>query len=207
MITARSFGGSTHGKLFLAVAVAALGALTGCDGQLQPAPGRFEGAAPARPAEVAPGWIAAPAPAASAVEGQAAGGPVYAAGQPQPDPEAFSHSYAPPPAPAAPAAAPASSGAELAENTARTPPAGSGLRPSIANVSPSRAAPGTQLTITGSDFANVQVMIGGSVAQVTSQSSNAVTVIAPEGSSGPAPIVVTNRDGTYSVAGSAYQFI
>jgi hypothetical protein len=196
---------NTTSRLSIVMAVAALGALTGCDGQLQPAPDRSASAAPSRPAEMAPGWIAAPAP--SAAEPQAAaGGPVYAPGQAQPDPEAYSHTYAPPPAPAAAEAAP-SGGSDEAQNVARTPPAGSTLRPSIANVSPSRGGAGTQLTITGSDFRNVQVMIGGSVAQVTSQSSNAVTVIAPEAGPGPAPIVVTNRDGTYSVAGNAYQYM
>ncbi|HET9598355.1 MAG TPA: IPT/TIG domain-containing protein [Anaeromyxobacteraceae bacterium] len=199
---------NTNSRRTMWIALAALAALTGCDGQLEPSPARSQGAAPARPAEMAPGWIAAPAPIAA--EPQAAGVPTYAVGQAQPDPEAYSHSYAPPPAPAAepaPAQAAAAPSVDPGENVARTPPAGSSLRPNIANVSPSRGAPGTQLTITGSDFANVQVIIGGAVAQVTSQSSNAVTVVAPEGHAGPAAIVVTNRDGTYSVAGNAYQYM
>ena len=203
---AQKNSGNFRHKLTIAVAVAALGALTGCDGaRLEPAPE----AASTRAAEPAPGFLAAPAPALAA-DGQPTAyvneyGQAQLAPPSQPDPDAFSHTYSPPPAPAAQAAAPAV--AADPDNVARTPPVGSGLRPNIARVSPSRAEPGAELTIVGSDFSNVQVIIGGQVAKVTSQSSNAVTVIAPEGRSGPAAVVVTNRDGSYSVAGSAYQYI
>jgi hypothetical protein len=80
------------------------------------------------------------------------------------------------------------------------------VRPQIAGVSPSSGPTegGNEVLITGSGFANVQVMFGGDVARVTSQSSNAVTVIAPEGRAGPVTVVVTNRDGTYAVVGQAY---
>jgi hypothetical protein len=42
------------------------------------------------------------------------------------------------------------------------------------------------------------------VEEVTSQSSNAITVIAPGGQPGPLSVVVTNRDGAYAVAGGAH---
>jgi IPT/TIG domain len=78
----------------------------------------------------------------------------------------------------------------------------------IANVSPQSgpASGGNEILITGSGFANVQVLIGGDVAQVTSQSSNAVTVIAPDGNTGVVTVVVTNREGTYAVAPAAYAY-
>jgi hypothetical protein len=97
--------------------------------------------------------------------------------------------------------------------TSRTPPVpqiqadGTPLKPQLAQVSP-RSGPaegGNEVLITGSGFANAQVMFGGHVARVTSQSSNAITVIAPEGLAGaPVTVVVTNRDGSYAVAGAAY---
>jgi hypothetical protein len=97
----------------------------------------------------------------------------------------------------------------------RTPPApqlqsdGTPLKPQLAQVSPPSgpAAGGNEVLITGSGFANAQVMFGHEPAQVTSQSSNAITVIAPEGAAGaPGTIVVTNRDGSYAVAGAAYAY-
>jgi IPT/TIG domain-containing protein len=202
---------TTVSRLSIAMTVAAFAVLTGCDGgRLDPVTGRFEPApaAASRAAEPAPGWMAAPAPSADMQPGAYvnAYGQAQLAPPSQPDPEAFSHTYSPPAAPAAPAAA-APAASPDTTNTARTPPVASGLRPNIARVSPSRGEPGAELTIVGSDFANVQVIIGGQVAQVTSQSSNAVTVIAPEGHSGPVAVVVTNRDGSYSVAGSAYQYM
>jgi rubrerythrin len=98
--------------------------------------------------------------------------------------------------------------------SSRTPPApvlqadGAPMRPALAQVSPSSGSVGggEEITITGSDFARVQVLFGSAPAQITSQSSNAVTVIAPQGNPGPATIVVTNRDGTYVVAGGAYTY-
>jgi len=206
---------TTISRFSIAMTVAAFAVLTGCDGgRLDPVTGRFEPApgpaAASRAAEPAPGWMAAPAPSSDMQAGAYvnAYGQAQLAPSTQPDPDAFSHTYSPPAAPAAAAAQPAApSAGPDSENVARTPPVASGLRPNIARVSPSRGEPGAELTIVGSDFANVQVIIGGEVAQVTSQSSNAVTVIAPEGHSGPVAVVVTNRDGSYSVAGSAYQFI
>jgi len=52
-----------------------------------------------------------------------------------------------------------------------------------------------------------QVLFGNVAARVTSQSSNAVTVLVPEGNPGPVSVVVTNRDGTYAVAGAAYSYL
>jgi hypothetical protein len=82
------------------------------------------------------------------------------------------------------------------------------MKPTISGVSPASgpAKGGNEVLITGSDFASAQVLFGGQMAQVTSQSSNAVTVVVPEGESGPVAVVVTNREGTYSVAGSAYTY-
>ena len=107
------------------------------------------------------------------------------------------------------------SGAGSFDSFSRTPPApqlqadGTPMKPQLAQVSPASGAAegGDEVLITGSGFANVQVMFGSQVARVTSQSSNAVTVIAPEGTSGrPVSVVVTNRDGTYAVAGAAYSY-
>ncbi|HET9595542.1 MAG TPA: IPT/TIG domain-containing protein, partial [Anaeromyxobacteraceae bacterium] len=85
---------------------------------------------------------------------------------------------------------------------------GTQARPQLANVSPASGAPtgGGEVLITGSGFSNVQVMFGGAVARVINQSSNAVTVVVPEGSAGPCTVVVTNRDGAYAVGGSAYTY-
>src|SRR5689334_16918171 len=99
----------------------------------------------------------------------------------------------------------------------RTPPAPAvgpngepAPKPQLAAVSPAAgpAEGGTEVTITGSGFANVQVMWGGEVARVTSQSSNAVTVVVPQGSAGAVTtVVVTNRDGSYAVRPSAYRYM
>jgi IPT/TIG domain-containing protein len=97
----------------------------------------------------------------------------------------------------------------------RTPPApqlqadGTPMKPLLAQVSPPSGEPegGNEVLITGSGFANAQVMFGGQLARITSQSSNAITVVAPEGASGrPVSVVVTNRDGSYAVAGAAYSY-
>jgi hypothetical protein len=45
------------------------------------------------------------------------------------------------------------------------------------------------------------------VARVTSQSSNAVSVVAPQGVAGlPVTVVVTNRDGSYAVSRGGYVY-
>jgi hypothetical protein len=208
---------TTTSKLGRLIAVVALGgALTGCDGGIYDTTVvRLDG----RPGSASQAGSASALAANPGDQAQAAGSPyaaAYAQAQltppPAPEPTAYSNSYAPPPAPVTvddrgnltpvPAAA-------LADPAARVPPAATNLRPVIARVSPQAGAPegGNELTIVGSDFANVQVMVGGQVARVTSQSSNAVTVLAPEGQHGPATVVVTNRDGTYSVAGGAYKYM
>ncbi|MFL5261722.1 MAG: IPT/TIG domain-containing protein [Anaeromyxobacteraceae bacterium] len=99
----------------------------------------------------------------------------------------------------------------------RTPPAPAvgpngerAAKPELAAVSPAAgpAEGGTEVTITGSGFANVQVMWGGEAARVTSQSSNAVTVLVPQGSAGTiTTVVVTNRDGTYAVRPAAFRYM
>ncbi|MFL5272062.1 MAG: IPT/TIG domain-containing protein [Anaeromyxobacteraceae bacterium] len=102
-----------------------------------------------------------------------------------------------------------------AEALARTPPApqlqadGTQMKPQLANVSPPAGAleGGGEVLITGSGFTNVQVMFGRDPARVTSQSSNAITVLVPAGErAGPVSIVVTNRDGSYAVAAGAYAY-
>jgi rubrerythrin len=122
---------------------------------------------------------------------------------------------------AAPAAEPRAPGAFAAQAPApaealsRTPPArqvqadGTQAKPQLANVSPPAGAlqGGTEVLITGSGFANVQVMFGRDAARVTSQSSNAITVLVPPGErGGPVAVVVTNHDGAYAVAPAAYSY-
>jgi rubrerythrin len=112
---------------------------------------------------------------------------------------------------AAPEAAAAPGGVDPFSRTPTAPqlqPDGTPARPQLANVSPASGAPagGGEVLITGSGFSNVQVMFGSTVARVLNQSSNAVTVVAPEGAEGPCTVVVTNRDGTYAVAASAYTY-
>jgi IPT/TIG domain-containing protein len=126
--------------------------------------------------------------------------------------------YAAPGAAAAPSAAASPSDAPPVDASAfnRTPPTpavnpngGPPVKPDIANVSPASgpAEGGTEVVITGSGFANVQVMWGGEVARVTSQSSNAITVVVPAGTAGAmTTVVVTNRDGTYGVRPAAYTY-
>jgi IPT/TIG domain len=125
---------------------------------------------------------------------------------PEPDPSAYSRTYAPPAA--GTSGAPDSPLSQPADPDARTPASGTTMKPAISGVSPASgpAKGGNEVLITGSDFASAQVLFGGQLAQVTSQSSNAVTVVVPEGESGPVAVVVTNREGTYSVAGSAYTY-
>jgi IPT/TIG domain-containing protein len=92
---------------------------------------------------------------------------------------------------------------------AANPNGGPPVKPDIANVSPASgpAEGGGEVVITGSGFANVQVMWGGDVARVTSQSSNAITVVVPAGTAGAVTtLVVTNRDGTYGVRPAAYTY-
>jgi hypothetical protein len=128
------------------------------------------------------------------------------AASPDPDPYAFSQSYAPP---APDTSGPPDSRPQLpADPNARTPATSTTTRPAISAVSPSTGSVrgGNEVLITGSDFANAQVLFGAQLARVTSQSSNAVTVIAPDGEPGAVPVVVTNREGTYSVAASAYLY-
>jgi hypothetical protein len=82
-------------------------------------------------------------------------------------------------------------------------------RPQIAAVSPSSGPIDGQneVLITGSGFGGVQVMWGSQIARITSQSSNAVTVIVPAAERASAvTVVVTNRDGTYAVMGNGYQY-
>ena len=92
--------------------------------------------------------------------------------------------------------------------TAAAAPGGApALKPEIANVSPSSGPSegGNEVVITGSGFANAQVLWGNTVAAVKSQSSNAISIIVPSGER-PVTIVVTNRDGTYAVRPGAYVY-
>jgi rubrerythrin len=196
----------------LAVALAAA-ALAGCEGGSYDAAGRF-----------------VPSPAEGGGQAQSSSPQVQAA---YADPQARAPAWQPSsghgqPAPDAPAqssfAAPASgyaaggdgSGSQQpADPFSRTPPTAAAqpgsaaAAPAIAGVSPSSggAAGGEEVLITGSGFANVQVLFGDEVARVTSQSSNAITVIAPPGAAGAThTVVVTNRDGSYAVARGGYAY-
>ena len=114
------------------------------------------------------------------------------------------------------AAAPSAPGTPVVDEFSRTPPAptiqadGTPARPAIARVSPESGSVegGEELLITGSGFGTVQVLVGNTPARVTSQSSNAVTVLVPAaGRPGATSVVVTNRDGSYVVAGGAYSYM
>jgi hypothetical protein len=189
------------------VTMAIATALVGCEGgaYYDANAGRLvNGSAPARSTSSEAPVANDGAPAASRSAGeQPAYGPAQGASSTAqtaaPSPDARPRSY--------------DSSASSFDPSSRTPPApqlqadGTPMKPSIANVSPSSGAAegGNEVLITGSGFASVQVMFGGDVARVTSQSSNAITVIAPDGVAGrPVSIVVTNRDGSYTVAGQAY---
>ena len=117
---------------------------------------------------------------------------------------------------AQPVAAPVAPGTAAADEFSRTPPAptlqsdGTPARPAIARVSPESGSGegGEELLITGSGFGTVQVMVGNTAARITSQSSNAITVLVPAaGRPGITAVVVTNRDGSYAVAGGAYSYM
>jgi IPT/TIG domain-containing protein len=187
-------------------------ALVGCEGGVyyDANAGRLvNGAAPIRATETtapndrgqAPSPSDAVQPSSPAAQGSAAyGHPAYGAGGSW-SPSSPSPSY--------------DSSASSFDPTSRTPPApqlqadGTPMKPQLANVSPpsGHAEGGNEVLITGSGFANAQVMFGTELARVKSQSSNAITVIAPDGIAGrPVTVVVTNRDGTYAVGG-AYAYL
>ena len=70
--------------------------------------------------------------------------------------------------------------------------------PVVSSVSPSSGPPGTQVTISGSNFGSSQgsstVTIGGQPAQVVSWSDTKIVVTVPEGTNG-GPVVVTTAQG------------
>ena len=197
-------------KLVVLAAVVVCGGLVGCEGGVYDAStGRV----------TFPGASASAASTASASDSSARSATAYAAADAQ--------GAAPLAAAQAPSAAPGSAAAvepmypidPSADTSAfnRTPPAPAvdangqrAAKPELAAVSPAAgpAEGGTEVTITGSGFANVQVMWGGEPARVTSQSSNAVTVLVPQGSAGAVTtVVVTNRDGSYAVRPGAFRYM
>ncbi|HET9593947.1 MAG TPA: IPT/TIG domain-containing protein [Anaeromyxobacteraceae bacterium] len=204
----------------LAMTAALCGGLIGCDGGTYDATtGRYVPGAGSRPlpaSEMSAPTSLAPAAqpsnpchrpenAAPVALDQAAAAAYAAAGDAR-------YGYAPStPAPSGPA--PATAGE--VDAFSRTPPPavaqpdGTPAKPAIARVSPEAGSAdgGEELLITGSGFGAVQVLVGNVPARVTSQSSNAVTVIVPPGRSGPTSVVVTNRDGSYVALGGAYRYM
>jgi hypothetical protein len=191
----------------LSISLALAGALVGCDGgSYDPTTGRFTPApAPAQTASAAAAAQTsgnAPSHDGATAAYAASAAPSYAV--PQGYAGGSGSTYA---------GSSGSAGASSFDTFSRTPPSpvlqadGTPMKPSIARVSPEAAEGGQEILITGSGFANVQVLFGSEPARITSQSSNAVTVIAPEGVAGrPVSVVVTNRDGTYAVAGHAFSY-
>jgi IPT/TIG domain len=201
-----------HGLRSLMFTVA-LGALVGCDGgSYDPTTGRFltKESGKSSATRTSDAGAEPTSPRAQTVYDRGQGVTVIALnGQPgsssDQDPPPYSHSYA------LPTTAPEPTDARPAEPSspfARTVPAGTGAKPSIAGVSPASgpAQGGNVVVVAGSDFANVQVLFNGQMAQIASQSSNAVSVIAPAASPGSVAVVLTNGDGSYSVAASAYTY-
>jgi IPT/TIG domain-containing protein len=192
----------------LTISLALAGALVGCDGgSYDPTTGRYTPAS-------APTNTAAAAQASASAPSYDSASAAYAPSAPSAAP-----SYTAPQGYSAGSgstyAAPSGSAGASFDTFSRTPPPvvlqadGTPMKPAIARVSPESGAPegGQEILITGSGFANVQVLFGSEPARITSQSSNAVTVIAPEGAAGrPVSIVVTNRDGSYAVAGHAFSY-
>jgi hypothetical protein len=89
------------------------------------------------------------------------------------------------------------------------PAARTGARPTIRSLSPLSGdeAGGNEVTIEGANFSRVQVLFNSSVARVVSETSDAVTVVAPKQADAPVvSVVVTNRDGSYAVASGAYRY-
>ena len=89
------------------------------------------------------------------------------------------------------------------------PAATTGARPTIRSVSPRSGgeAGGNEVTIEGANFSRVQVLFNSSIARVVSETSDAVTVVAPTRADAPlVSVVVTNRDGSYAVASGAYRY-
>jgi hypothetical protein len=98
------------------------------------------------------------------------------------------------------------SGASGTGNITVTNPAGSSSvtfevvsAPTITNVTPSVATPGTNITITGTNLDHVtNVTIGGVSASYTINSATQITATVPAGVSGNVTVTVTNAAGTAS---------
>ena len=94
--------------------------------------------------------------------------------------------------------------------TARTPPAPTtGAKPVVRAVTPRSgpAAGGGQAVIHGSNLGGVaQVMFGTTPARIAARADDALTVDVPSGAPGVATLVLTNADGSYGVAPSAYTY-
>jgi IPT/TIG domain len=81
-------------------------------------------------------------------------------------------------------------------------------KPVIDDVWPDKApaSGGDKVVIRGKNLQAAQVVFGLSPARILAQSDDAVTVAAPAAGAGQVAIVVTNRDGNYAVAGSAFRY-
>jgi hypothetical protein len=73
-------------------------------------------------------------------------------------------------------------------------------KPVVASVSPSSGSPGTQVTVTGSNYGASQgsstVTVGGVKADVVSWSNTKIVIIVPEGTQGGAVVVTTAQGGS-----------
>jgi IPT/TIG domain len=81
-------------------------------------------------------------------------------------------------------------------------------KPVIDDVWPNKApsSGGEQVMIRGKNLRTLQVVFGTVPAQIVSESQEAVTVAVPAGGAGEVAIVLTNRDGGYSVAAGAFSY-
>jgi hypothetical protein len=73
-------------------------------------------------------------------------------------------------------------------------------KPVVGSVAPSSGAPGTQVTVTGSNFGSSQgsstVTVGGVAAQVVSWSNTKIVIVVPDGTEGGAVVVTTDQGGS-----------
>jgi hypothetical protein len=81
--------------------------------------------------------------------------------------------------------------------------------PVVTGVSPQAGAleGGNEVVIRGEHFeGRPQVLFGDNVARLVTATGGELSVVAPPGQPGAVTVVVTNRDGTYTVARSAYTY-
>jgi IPT/TIG domain len=90
---------------------------------------------------------------------------------------------------------------------APSPDAEAGAKPVIEDVWPARAPStgGGRVVLRGKNFQVAQVVFGLAPAQIISQTQDSVTVAVPP-ATGQVAIVVTNRDGNYSIAAQPFRY-